>query len=65
MDELIKKLRMYADTYKEEPTGREVKGIVELLENSADALQEAKESCEVSHDEVACFHTCFSGVWTR
>ena len=38
MDELIKKLRMYADTYKEEPTGREVKGTVELLENSADAL---------------------------
>ena len=46
MDELIKKLRMYADTYKKEPAGREVEGTVELLENSADALQEAGEAVQ-------------------
>ena len=42
MDELIRKLRAYADAYEKEPTGREVEGTVELLENSADVLQEAK-----------------------
>ena len=46
MDELIRKLRAYADAYKKEPTGLEVAGTVELLENSADVLQEAKESVE-------------------
>ena len=46
MDGLIKKLRMYADTYKKEPAGREVEGTVELLENSADALQEAGEAVQ-------------------
>ena len=46
MDELIRKLRAYADAYEKEPTGREVEGTVELLENSADVLQEAKESVE-------------------
>ena len=40
MDELIRKLRAYADAYEKEPTGREVEGTVELLENSADVLQE-------------------------
>ena len=46
MDELIKKLRMYADTYKKEPAGREVEGTVELLENSAAALQQAGEPAQ-------------------
>ena len=32
MDELIKKLRMYADTYKKEPAGREVEGTVEFVD---------------------------------
>lgn len=46
MDELIRKLRAYADAYEKEPTGREVAGTVELLENSAEVLQEVKESVE-------------------
>lgn len=44
MEELIKKLKAYAELYRKEPYGREVEGTAELLEEAAAFVQEAKES---------------------
>ncbi|MDO4313997.1 MAG: hypothetical protein Q4C52_13030 [Eubacteriales bacterium] len=44
MEELIKKLRSYAEAYRKPPYGREVENTAELLEESALQLQAAAHS---------------------
>lgn len=43
---LIEKLRLYAETYRTLPYGREIEGTPELLDEAARVLEEAKESVD-------------------
>lgn len=43
MEKLIKKLRSYADAYREPPYGREIEGTPELLDQAATELENAIE----------------------
>ena len=44
MEELIKSLKLYAESYRKPPYGKEVEGTLELLERAALGLQETVES---------------------
>lgn len=58
---ITERLRAYAKTYREPPTGREVEGAVELLEEAAEHI--GMLSCKEERDIV--FRRCICDYGTQ